>query len=78
MPSHPNGVRVMSTASSDTNRTSVGGYGPAASAAEQVAEAIGCIVSGRPLPAHFRPAPFAVSSPATVGEGIARVLGVAR
>ena len=68
----------MSTASSHmrTSRTSSPAitYVPGPSPAEQIAEAIGCIITGRPLPAHLRPEPFAASRPASVEEGIARIL----
>ena len=69
----------MSTASSHRIRVSSPiSYSPAATVAEQIAEAIGCIITGRPLPAHLRPAPVAVSRPATVSEGIARILAGGR
>jgi hypothetical protein len=68
----------MSTASSDmrTSRTSSTAikYVPGPSTAEQVAEAIGCIITGRPLPAYLQPQPLAIARPATVEEGIARIL----
>jgi hypothetical protein len=69
----------MSTASSHKNRVSSPiSYVPAASAAEQVAEAIGCIITGRPLPAHLSAAPVPVARPATVSEGISRILAGGR
>lgn len=68
----------MSTASSysRTSRTSSPAitYVPGPTVAEQIAEAIGCIITGRPLPEHLRPAPFVAARPATVEEGIARIL----
>jgi hypothetical protein len=68
----------MSTASSHTrtSRTSSPAmtYVPGPSTAEQVAEAIGCIISGRPLPEYLRPQPLVAMRPATVEEGIARIL----
>lgn len=68
----------MSTASSHTrtSRTSSPAirYVPGPSTAEQIAEAIGCIITGRPLPAHLRPEPFVTTRPATVAEGVARIL----
>ena len=39
-----------------------------------IAEAIGCIVHGRPLPEPLRPRPFSAPRPATVQEGITRIL----
>lgn len=69
----------MSTASSHKTRVSSPiSYVPMATAAEQIAEAIGCIITGRPLPAHLRPAPVAVARPATVSDGIARILAGGR
>jgi hypothetical protein len=50
---------------------------PRPTAAEEIAEAIGCIITGRPLPAHLRPQPFVASRPASVNEGIAGILGQA-
>lgn len=68
----------MSTTSSHTgtSRTSSPAitYEPGPSPAERIAEAIGCILEGRPLPEHLRPQPFTASRPATVEEGIARIL----
>ena len=69
----------MSTASSHTTRNSIPvSYVPTTSAAEQIAEAIGAIITGRPLPAHLRPSPVGIAKPASVSEGIARILGGAR
>lgn len=70
----------MSTASSHKPRTSRTSspaitYVPRPTTAEEIAEAIGCIITGRPLPAHLRPQPFVPARPATVSEGIARILG---
>ena len=68
----------MSTASSysRTSRTSSPSiqYVPGPTTAEQIAEAIGCIITGRPLPAYLQPQPFVVARPASVEEGIARIL----
>ena len=68
----------MSTASSHmrTSRTSSPAitYVPGPSTAEQIAEAIGCIISGRPLPEYLRPQALMVTRPSTVEEGIARIL----
>jgi hypothetical protein len=68
----------MSTASSHTrtSRTSSPAlaYVPGPSTAEQIAEAIGCIVTGRPLPAYLQPQPLMIARPSTVEEGIARIL----
>ena len=66
----------MNTASSHTVRTSSPAisYTPRTTAAEEIALAIGCIITGRPLPAHLQPQPFAVARPASVEEGIARIL----
>ena len=68
----------MTTASSHTrtSRTSSATikYIPGPSTAEQIAEAIGCIISGRPLPEYLRPQALMVARPTTVEEGIARIL----
>lgn len=45
-----------------------------ASAQDPTAECLGCIITGRPFPAHLRPAAFVGASPATVEAGIARIL----
>ena len=68
----------MSTASTNRARTSSPAiaYVPGPSAAEQIAEAIGCIITGRPLPVYLQPQPVAIPRPATVSEGIARILRV--
>ena len=47
---------------------------PGPSTAEQIAEAIGCIITGRPLPAYLRPQPLMIARPSSVEEGIARIL----
>ena len=50
---------------------------PAATASSHalIAEAIDCIIHGRAFPEHLRPRAFAPPRPATVQEGIARILG---
>ena len=70
----------MSTASSHTSRTSNPSiaYVPPADRQALIAEAIGCIITGRPLPAHLAPQPVAIARPATVAEGIARILAPER
>lgn len=69
----------MSTASSHKPRTSRSSspaitYTPGTSKADEIALAIGCILAGRPLPAHLRPQPVAIARPASVSEGVARIL----
>jgi hypothetical protein len=68
----------MSTASSHmrTSRTSSPAitYVPGPSTAEQIAEAIGCIITGRPLPVYLRPQEPMIARPSSVEEGIARIL----
>ena len=66
----------MSAASSHKSRTSFTAitYVPPASKAEQIAEAIGCIITGRPLPAYLAPQPHVAPAVASVQEGIARIL----
>jgi hypothetical protein len=71
--------RAMSTASSHkprTTRTSSPAivYTPGPSKSEEIALAISCVLAGRPLPEHLRPQPIAVARPASVREGIARIL----
>ena len=65
----------MSTASSHIRPSNPAvTYAPGPSAAEQIAEAIGCILTGRPLPVYLQPQPVAIERPASVSEGIARIL----
>lgn len=66
----------MSAASSHKIRTSSAAitYVPTPSKAEQIAEAIGCIITGRPLPAYLAPAPVAVRAVSSMDEGFARIL----
>ncbi len=45
---------------------------PAAEA--EVAEALGCIIAGRPLPERLRAPRYESSCPATVAAGVARIL----
>ncbi len=47
---------------------------PDAAAEAAVAEALGCIIAGRPLPERLRAPRYEPSCPATVAAGIARVL----
>lgn len=51
-------------------------YTGAASKQELIAEAIACIISGRPYPEHLAPTTYASSDcpPATCEEGIGRIL----
>ena len=42
--------------------------------AELIAEGIGAILAGRPYPEHLRPAEQQLSRPATVQDGIARII----
>ncbi len=47
---------------------------PDAAAAEAaVAEALGCIIAGRPLPERLRAPRYEPSCPATVAAGVARI-----
>ena len=48
------------------------------SSEDPTAECLGCIISGRPFPAHLRPAAFVGASPTTVEAGIARILNGGR
>ena len=41
---------------------------------ELIAEAIGCIVNGRPFPEHLRPPTYLTQRPATVRDGIAGII----
>ena len=49
-------------------------YVPSQSRSEQLAEALGCIISGRPLPVHLRPRPFEAPAVSSVSEGVGRIL----
>ena len=46
-----------------------------ASSQALITEAISCIIAGRAFPEHLRPRAFSAPRPATVQEGIARILG---
>ena len=50
-------------------------YSPPATRDALMAEAFACILSGRPLPEALRPAPAALTRPASVEEGCRRILG---
>ncbi len=54
-----------------------GAYTPPAAEAA-VAEALGCIIAGRPLPERLRAPRYEPSCPATVAAGIARILASPR
>ena len=51
-----------------------GAYSQPASRAEILADALGRIITGRPLPAGLCPAPVVVAVTVTVEEGISRIL----
>jgi hypothetical protein len=45
-----------------------------ASGQDLVAECVGCIISGRPLPERVRPPATVGATPATAAAGVARIL----
>ena len=47
---------------------------PSTGTADVLADALGRIITGRPLPESLRPAPAATAAPATVQEGIGWIL----
>ena len=49
-------------------------YLPTSDRAELLAEALGCIITGRPLPEAVRPAPFTAVAVGSVQEGIGRIV----
>ena len=49
-------------------------YAPPASKQQLIAEAIGCIISGRPYPEHLRATTYVAARPATVEAGIREIL----
>ena len=53
-------------------------YSPAPTKADVLADALGRIITGRPLPEALRPVDVVTGAPATVQEGIARILTGAR
>jgi hypothetical protein len=62
------------TTASQTTRPAAATYTPATQIDAVLAEAIGCIITGRPLPEFLR-APAAESvRPASVEEGVRRIL----
>jgi hypothetical protein len=58
-----------------TTRRDAASYTPAPGRQALIEEAIGCILSGRAFPAHLAPAPIPTHAPATVAEGLARIVG---
>lgn len=65
----------MSAASSHRVRVSTPvQYVPSQSRSEQLAEALGCIIAGRPLPAHLAPRPLDLPAVSSVSEGVGRIL----
>ena len=57
-----------------TIRREADSYTPPTSRQAQIEEALGCIICGRPFPAHLAPPAQPVGAPATVAEGLARIL----
>ncbi len=60
--------------SMQTIRREAASYTPTTGPQAQIEEALGCIICGRPFPAHLAPAAQPVDAPATVAEGLARIL----
>jgi hypothetical protein len=50
-------------------------YLPTSDRAALLAEALTCIITGRPLPEAVRPAPFTMTAVGSVQEGIGRIVG---
>ena len=57
-----------------TIRREAASYTPTTSRQALIEEAIGCIIHGRAFPAHLAPVAQPVSTPATVADGLARIL----
>jgi hypothetical protein len=62
-------------ASIDTRAATAARYTPGAERATVLADALGCIISGRPLPESLRAPSPACARPDTVEEGIRRIVG---
>ena len=54
--------------------TATAAYTPPSTPGDALADAIGCIITGRPLPESLRPQLPVPAGAATVQEGIARIL----
>ena len=63
----------MSTAT-ETLRQTATTYAPPATRAEILAEAIGRIITGRPLPEYLQAPQLQLARPATTEEGVRRIL----
>ncbi len=63
----------MSTAT-ETRRQTAAPYTPPATRDEILAEAIGCIIAGRPLPEYLRAPQVVRARPATAEEGMRPIL----
>ena len=57
-----------------TTRREAASYTRTPSRQALIEEAIGCIITGRAFPAHLAPVAQPIHAPATVAEGIARIL----
>ena len=57
-----------------TTRREAASYTSSTGRQAQLEEALGCIICGRPFPAHLALAAQPVGAPATVAEGLARIL----
>jgi hypothetical protein len=64
----------MSTLTSQSATTVLAPPSSTPSKQELIAEAIDCIISGRPYPEHLRPTTYAAERPRTVEAGITRIL----
>ena len=58
-----------------TTRREAASYTRNSSRRALIEEAIGCIITGRAFPAHLAPVAQPIHTPATVAEGLARILG---
>ena len=64
----------MSTARQITRPAAAATYTPASDLDAVLAEAIGCIITGRPLPEFLRAPALESVRPASVEEGVRRIL----
>jgi hypothetical protein len=62
------------TTTTSTSTTTVFTAPAAPTKQELIAQAIACIISGRPYPEHLRVTTYAVERPRTVEAGITRIL----
>ncbi len=61
-----------------TRTSSATSYTQPSTKAEILADALGRIITGRPLPESLRPTMYAPSAPASVADGIGRIINAPR